>query len=822
MKVSIFKYLSLLIVLCFCQMAIGQSNPTLVRDRVVKNTNGTATKYTFTIESSALPTPAQNEEYSNVTGFNYINASSSPYEVQVLITPNFIGTATFAMEWYAPSASIPFIKPMVSFYEIEVVESIIDTEVDVITIADTDTSIEIYPLTNDYAEFAPLSLLGVSQVMYGSAVVTDSNTIIYTPSLSGEDYLMYTVIDTIGESASGKIVINKLDPNALAVDTLRYTVTDVQSQLIVLPFGDLDQIQSPSQGALDSLSEYAFRYTPEQGASGVDTILFENVGGNNRLVLIEVYPISTEPSYAVDDYYVIAEGATVTITPLVNDIKNTYPIIDISEELDYISPGVYSYTPDEDFSGLKTFEYTISYGFGTATANIYLSVGNYEPQSTFAYSFMTPQDQPLVVKYEVPLDDYEFVSASFNTSHGFVSTYGEDDNVTIGCDDVNGEGFFIYYPSPGYVGVDNFEIEYCTNGECVNYEVEVEMIQVDTDECYCVNDCVWEGDTNGDGKVNVSDLLPIGRHMGIAGSSRESLYDFWSAEDTDNWTYNQPNGKNIKHVDANGDGIVTASDTNSISQYYNQLSNFVPDQVLDIKDYPFYLVPNTTEVDSGDLLILDIVLGNEQYPVKDLHGLAFAIEIGGGFADSASLYIDLYEDSWLTSVGPSIQMTQSPASGLIEAALSRTDGLPSSGHGVIGQLGFIVEDEAVGFKDDDGERYFSIKLNGATGETAAGGSYYMPEAGVRIQYVSNGGKDEPVILDDMVLSPNPTSDLLRIQLPNANEVINNLYLTDITGKSISVNANDSVINLGSLPIGMYILSVESDQNRYTQKVQVVR
>ena len=822
MKVSIFKYLSLLIVLCFCQMAIGQSNPTLVRDRVVKNTNGTATKYTFTIESSALPTPAQNEEYSNVTGFNYINASSSPYEVQVLITPNFIGTATFAMEWYAPSASIPFIKPMVSFYEIEVVESIIDTEVDVITIADTDTSIEIYPLTNDYAEFAPLSLLGVSQVMYGSAVVTDSNTIIYTPSLSGEDYLMYTVVDTIGESASGKIVINKLDPNALAVDTLRYTVTDVQSQLIVLPFGDLDQIQSPSQGALDSLSEYAFRYTPEQGASGVDTILFENVGGNNRLVLIEVYPISTEPSYAVDDYYVIAEGATATITPLVNDIKNTYPIIDISEELDYISPGVYSYTPDEDFSGLKTFEYTISYGFGTATANIYLSVGNYEPQSTFAYSFMTPQDQPLVVKYEVPLDDYEFVSASFNTSHGFVSTYGEDDNVTIGCDDVNGEGFFIYYPSPGYVGVDNFEIEYCTNGECVNYEVEVEMIQVDTDECYCVNDCVWEGDTNGDGKVNVSDLLPIGRHMGIAGSSRESLYDFWSAEDTDNWTYNQPNGKNIKHVDANGDGIVTASDTNSISQYYNQLSNFVPDQVLDIKDYPFYLVPNTTEVDSGDLLILDIVLGNEQYPVKDLHGLAFAIEIGGGFADSASLYIDLYEDSWLTSVGPSIQMTQSPASGLIEAALSRTDGLPSSGHGVIGQLGFIVEDEAVGFKDDDGERYFSIKLNGATGETAAGGSYYMPEAGVRIQYVSNGGKDEPVILDDMVLSPNPTSDLLRIQLPNANEVINNLYLTDITGKSISVNANDSVINLGSLPIGMYILSVESDQNRYTQKVQVVR
>ena len=814
-------FLMCTMVLSLCQLAMSQSNPTLVRDRIV-NTGGTSTQYEFSVESIAIPTFAYNEDYSNITSFSPIDLSGSPYTFKAFITANFIGTATFAMEWYASSNNFPFIEPRVTFYEIEVVESILDAKVDVVTIDNSITSVEIYPLVNDFGEFAPLTLSDVSQVMYGSAEVTDSNTIIYTVADTNMDYLMYTITDSIGESASGKIVINILEDDPVSVDTLSYTITDLQSQLVVLPFGDLEEIQSPAQGALDSISEYSYLYIPDLGASGIDTVVFQNVAGNNRVALIEVYDVSVEPSYAVNDSYFAAEATTVTVFPLENDIKDTYPIIDISSELDYVSPGVYSYMPDVDFSGLKIFEYTIDYGFGTSTANIYVSIGNYEPQSTFAYSFVTPQDRPLVIKYEIPLEGYEFVANTFFTDHGFVETYGENDNVTIGCDDVNGEAFFIYYPGSNYVGFDDFEVEYCINEVCVNYEVEIEVVSVDSDECFCVNDCVWEGDTDGNGKVNVSDILPIGRHMGISGAPRESLYDFWSAEDTDNWTYDQPSGKNIKHADANGDGIVTVVDTNSISEYYNQLSNFVPDEVLDVKDYPFYLIPQSTEVDSGELLVLDIVLGSEDFPVKDLHGLAFSVQVGGGFADSASLYIDLYEDSWLTNLGPSIQMSKKPADGLIEAALTRTDGLPSSGYGIIGQLGFIVEDEAQGIKDDDGERYFGIRLRGAIGETAAGNSYYMPEAAVRIQYVNEGVKDEKLFPIDMLVSPNPTSDILRIDLPNVNEEIRNLYLTDITGKSILVNKSNSIINLGSLPMGMYILSVESNMNTYNQKVQVVR
>jgi len=98
----------------------------------------------------------------------------------------------------------------------------------------------------------------------------------------------------------------------------------------------------------------------------------------------------------------------------------------------------------------------------------------------------------------------------------------------------------------------------------------------------------------------------------------------------------------------------------------------------------------------------------------------------------------------------------------------------------------------------------------------------MPEAGVRIQYLGDEGKDEVAVLADMVVSPNPTRDFIRIDLPNTTEEIENLTLTDITGRTVNIKANGNTINLGNLPMGMYILSVESDVSRYTQKVQVVR
>lgn len=818
MKLSKITYLICAVVLSISQMALSQSNPSLVKAKILKNTD-----FVFEVESATLPTGAYNEEFSNVEQIQYVDPSGSPYTMRAIIENDFIGTAFFAIEWYSFAPPV-FFTPHLTFYEIEVVEAIIETEVDIVTISEDDTTVEIYPLENDYAENAPLELIQVAQVMYGSATVTDSNTVIYTrnPNHVGPDYMVYSVTDTIDESDVGNIIINVLDPNPELSETLYFTITDVQSQLLVFPFDGLTVDSDPNMGSLDSLSAHAYRYNPEQGAVGNDTLHFSSEFGYEREVIVNVIPVADEPDYAVDDYYYTPLNATVTVTPLENDVKNTFTITEISEELEYVGPGEYTYTPPTDFEGLKSFYYTVDYGTGTATGNIYVNIGNYEPQTSINYSFVTPEEEPLVIKYEVPLEDYEFTTPSFNTPNGFVMTYGESQNATLECDDVNGEAFFIYTPNPSFVGFDEFSVEYCTNSICKSYDVLVEVIAVNDDACYCVNDCVWEGDTNADGRVDVSDLLPIGRYMGTSGATREEGYGFWSAEQTENWTYNQYNGKNLKHADANGDGIITVTDTSSISAYYNELNNFVPNQVLTVKNYPFYLIPQSTEVDSGDLMVIDIILGSETYPVKDLHGLAFAIQIGPDFADSSSLQMEFYEDSWLTGVGPSLQMAFTPSDGRIETALTRTDGLPGSGYGVIGQLSFIVEDEADGIRNGIDNVYFGVKVVGATGEGAAGSSFYMPEGGIRIKL--NDNQTEEKLDDDqnLVISPNPSSDYLNINLTNAGEQIETAILTDIHGRQVSKSSNTSTVDVSTLPVGVYILSIKTDVNIYTEKVQVIR
>ena len=47
-------FLMCTLVLSLCQLAMSQSNPTLVRDRIVK-TGGTSTQYEFSVESIAIP-----------------------------------------------------------------------------------------------------------------------------------------------------------------------------------------------------------------------------------------------------------------------------------------------------------------------------------------------------------------------------------------------------------------------------------------------------------------------------------------------------------------------------------------------------------------------------------------------------------------------------------------------------------------------------------------------------------------------------------------------------------------------------------------------
>jgi hypothetical protein len=72
--------------------------------------------------------------------------------------------------------------------------------------------------------------------------------------------------------------------------------------------------------------------------------------------------------------------------------------------------------------------------------------------------------------------------------------------------------------------------------------------------------------------------------------------------------------------------------------------------------------------------------------------------------------------------------------------------------------------------------------------------------------------------EDFKIFPNPASDFFYLKnLKNSNT--RNIYMHDISGKQVlKITGNNSIININSLPKGMYIIKVETENNVFNYKL----
>ncbi|MFN8338789.1 MAG: T9SS type A sorting domain-containing protein [Saprospiraceae bacterium] len=297
--------------------------------------------------------------------------------------------------------------------------------------------------------------------------------------------------------------------------------------------------------------------------------------------------------------------------------------------------------------------------------------------------------------------------------------------------------------------------------------------------------------------------------------------------------YTQPNGVNIKHIDANGDGIINPADTVAIADYYADIHAFVPEEVLAIKDYPFALIPNATELDSGDLLILDVAIGSNTSPLVDIFGLAFGLNVSPAMIDSASLSVNFDKSSWFSNNSPTLQMYKQPKEGKIHAAFTRTSSIVEdevegikppgvSGNGIIGQIVFIVEDEVEGIKSSDDFITRRISTNGIQMEDADGERYQLPDTYIDVKVRKNSNAPNPTS-DKLIVFPNPATENVLLHFNGRNE-IKGYKVYNQMGELIivnnEVNAQATSINVQNLPLGMYVVKVVTTQGTITKKILV--
>ena len=286
---------------------------------------------------------------------------------------------------------------------------------------DEDAPITTYLLANDDLAGEPdTTITSLSDPSNGIVVINPDGTVTYTPAqnYSGSDSFTYTITDDDGDNSTSTVTITVNDVNdeptstpleaqtredgeTIAPVDISSNFADVDGTLTYaatgLPVGlNLDPTTGIIAGAIDANASDAEDDNSGSQDYSVTVTATDDDGASTSQLF--TWTVNNAAPGAVDDEYSTDEDTTLTIPVetgvLGNDVDgaadsdpltvtaNTDPVnggVSVNED------GSFAYTPNADFNGVDTFEYTLSDGNGgTAIATVTITVNdvNDEPIST--------------------------------------------------------------------------------------------------------------------------------------------------------------------------------------------------------------------------------------------------------------------------------------------------------------------------------------------------------------------------------------------------------------------------------------------------------
>lgn len=712
-------------------------------------------------------------------------------------------------------------------------------------------SVEINVLSNDYGNGTNLTVSDVPNINHGTATLgVGDTTIIFTPKpgFSGVAHLNYTICDAQGSCDVATVSICVTDSNPASYDSIFVTTEKNASEVVLLALdSNYTTTLYPAHGEIDTIE--ALIYTPDTGYVGYDKVVFtDSINNRVRVCEIRMLDVPSDNYFLFDDIVnTPVDGIVEEIHLLDNDkggkyLANVsaigYPNTAAGGHLTYlpgIGKGVYKYEPPTGFVGVDSFTYRATppnSGY-FEYASCYIVVSDLNPDKP-VYQMTTPKNTPLVLGDHLPFTNYEFTELN-GADLGTLDFYPGLQTVTSPYGQVfSGTNMLVYTPDADITGSDEFEFKYCPNGQnnncpLVKVELEIQEIAAPQSDTLCAGgDCVWAGDANLDGTVDVRDILPIGWAMGATGAARSSGSTSWYGQYANNWNNLELDlGHDLKFADADGNGIVTSSDTAAIKQFYGNYHNLTPEEAPSVSSLPFYIEePNFTDVEPGDIIYAPIFLGNDSIPAFDAYGLTFQLEFDPTFFEDVNVYFD--EASWMSYNSPVMSMTHKPILGKVDAGLTRTSGLSATGYGKIGVVEFIVIEDIIGNRLHDLVSTVSIKPNGLM--NSAGQVVTLENS--TLEFTMNFNQDQQVGAfsnpsPDLVLFPNPAKDYLKMHLSNSTSQLSTITVFNALGKQVfSVDGLESrsyEFSTKGFSQGVYyVKALDTDGNLISSKFQVLR
>ena len=738
--------------------------------------------------------------------FDAIPSQPNVYTLNYKPASNVLGETQLILEYYRNGSAQGSSIPDYTTINFRIKPSLVETVND-FYVSDGGLA-TIFPLENDSSTDGQLELVKIGLTQGVIANITSTTGISYEMT-DAEGYIIYYTEDEIGTRESG--IIHLVEENT-SNDVTHAVNTDNQGSVdLVLPGVGYSAVLNPTNGQLlPKVANQVFTYKPYNNYTGSDIISFVHADGGSVTYNITVLNNATNNSFVVDDNVFVPTNGSKVFNVLDNDLKTGITVFNHSSELTDLGNGSFEYTAAQDFHGDIVLFYQVFSNYQLQTAEIKISVDDFEPVNDQDYAFDIIESQVLNIQHNSPIEDYNF-TLSVPAAHGTVSILSNN-TISLPCEVLSGNNNIIYEPNAGYIGLDEFEVEYCTTtGHCSIVKIDVNIINQQTSDCLCLDSCVYPGDLNDDGIVNALDLLVLGNNMGQAGYSRSSDYNgIWTGQTSSDWNYMQRNNTiDLKCGDATGDGYIDNEDIALVNANYGRLSQMAAELNAATTDLPIIFIPRQSDIDSGELLLIDIAIGNVPNPSIDMSGVSFSFFMNPELIDSASVAFNLNEDAWINYNSPTSTLTVVPEDGQIDIAFSRLNGTGADGLGIVGVLEFIVEDEICGLQRTRNEYHSLIEMRDIVSVDSYGQYYSHPDdSHVVISFVD----DESDELDELFktsIFPNPSQDVIKIVVNNY--LINTVDILDPSGRVIRQIElpwlRETTINLDGLEQGVYMISI---------------
>ena len=691
-------------------------------------------------------------------------------------------------------------------------------------------------LSNDHGTDVPFNLDQILQTNNGFAYI-DSGSVFFKPSpnFEGMSSVLYRACDSLGYCSTAQAQFIVVDTNNIVSgdSIVLYTPEDTPIRFI-LPDSGFQVIENPNLGTLtNEIEGRVFEYSPFQNTNGTDVLELDN-GAFSRTVVVHIIDVPTPNQRVVDDYVFTHTNDVVEFNVLSNDFISSGRVNSFTSPqngtVTKLGGGNFRFTPDSNFEGLTQFTYTTCiFGANCETGRVKIFVGNLNPDNRSNYNLITPKNRELVINYDVPIANFMFEIAQ-DCSNGQLNIYPGLDTLSIGCEEVSGYNLVVYTPDPDFVGEDEFDLEYCVNGgvDCEIVKIKVEVIDQNLDSvCICADDCVWPGDINHDGKVDMVDLLSLGWNIGIEGEERPYAQPTeWFGQYAPNWDEEQQNRSNLKHSDVDGDGFVNVSDKDGIDYFYNKVHSILNDPIKEPRVYPIMLeIEGPENPEPGDYVLMNVIAGTENNPAYNLHGLELNFDFHPDIVDTSSIEMFFTPTSWLVSNDAKIDLVKHQGRS-IDGAVSRIDRRGRAGFGLVAQVGFVVEDDIDGIRAQDNIITYNIGLSRSSVMLGDGSLLQLEDISVPLRINMYDHKpQESLTEEDVFVFPNPATDVVNVRTNKSN--IASLELIDMQGRVIYTKRNSTpnpqnVIRLANVVPGLYILRVESEEGTWvSKKVQIV-